>query len=1233
MVVEEEVPVRDVSRYVARFASDWGSENPRWWEIDGTLVFVDISGFTNLSERLTVFGRIGAEELTSVLDRVFASMLDLAYQRGGSLLKFGGDALLLLFTGVDHPSHACAAAVEMRAALRAANKMPTSVGRLQLNLSIGVHSGGVHLFRVGTSHTELLIAGPVASTTTEMEKTAQAGEIVISGETRVRVPGGAAEEPRGAGWLLGWRPPLLPPGPVMRRQTGAATDQLLPVALRRHLAEGATEPEHRLATIGFIRFSGLDAVLRDLGPEAGAQALDELITQVQAAVDDEGVTFLATDIDSDGGKVILATGVPDTHEDDEGRMLRAVRRIADSDLALTVQIGVNRGHVYSGEIGTLYRCAYTVMGDTVNLAARLMAAAGPREVYASPAALDGSRTVFAVRALEPLSVKGKTQPVQAYAVGAEVGTRHTELSTDVEFQGRADELAATRRALEADSDRARVVTIVGPPGVGKTRLADEALAAHAVGSRLSVRGEPYATAVPYRALRYPFRRLLGLEDAPFEDMATLLSEAIRALEPELEPYVPLIADVVHVEVPNTDEVDAIDPRFRSERLADAVEQLLAAALPRPAVLVVDDAQWLDDASVELLARLAINAAERGWSLAVMRRDQPGGFEPAGAITVSLGPLPAADSHALVNALTATAPLRPDDVAAIVNRAGGNPLYLQELVKAVRAVGGHDELPESLDGAVAVQIDRLAPLPRRILRFAAVLGRTFPSSVLDAVLAAEQLDADAAADAELADFLVRDGKRELRFRDALVQEVAYAGLSYARRRQLHALAGEAIERLNRRHPERAADVLGLHYQRAQRHAKAWHYGRIAADAAAQAYANSEAAVHYERALESARRLPEVSKRECADVWVHLGDVRERLGAFDLALDAYRRAARLVVGDAIHGASMSLKRARARERAGAYTAALAEITTGLRKLDAAPTADASLRARLLVFRAVVRQAQSRKAEALVVAEQAAVAAVAAGDDLALADAYRLMDWGHQELGQPEWDGMGERALRIYEALDHFEGQGKMMISLGVAAYYRDAWDEAQDWYERARVMFLRSGNHVQAAISTMNIGEILVNEHKHDEAEPMLRDAIRVFQASKFRDGQALAEIYLGRSLLDRGELEAAEQVLRRARQGFEAVGVASGALEASVHLADCRVQQGDPADALRLLDDAVERVDDETGVLTASVARVQAAALAAIGRSAESAARLAEGLDAARRQHLQHEERLLLDLRDQLGVHL
>src|SRR5215469_9970214 len=131
-----------LERYVPRVAAEWEFDAPdaRFRIADATLCFVDISGFTKLSERLARKGRIGAEELTEVLNRVFGEMLDLAYARGGALLKFGGDALLLMFQSDDHPLQAACAAVEMRAALRAAAMIPTSVGRVPLRMSVGVHS-------------------------------------------------------------------------------------------------------------------------------------------------------------------------------------------------------------------------------------------------------------------------------------------------------------------------------------------------------------------------------------------------------------------------------------------------------------------------------------------------------------------------------------------------------------------------------------------------------------------------------------------------------------------------------------------------------------------------------------------------------------------------------------------------------------------------------------------------------------------------------------------------------------------------------------------------------------------------------------------------------------------------------------------------------------------------------------------------------------------------------------
>ena len=139
---------------------------------------------------------------------------------------------------------------------------------------------------------------------------------------------------------------------------------------------------------------------------------------MQAAADEHEVTFLGTDIDHDGGKIILVAGVPRAMGDDEERMLGAVRRIADGTRRLHVRIGVHRGPIFAGDVGPRYRRTYTVMGDTVNLAARLMARAEPGQILATPAVLDRSRASFDTTGLEPFYVKGKRHPVQAFAVGA-----------------------------------------------------------------------------------------------------------------------------------------------------------------------------------------------------------------------------------------------------------------------------------------------------------------------------------------------------------------------------------------------------------------------------------------------------------------------------------------------------------------------------------------------------------------------------------------------------------------------------------------------------------------------------------------------------------------------------------------------------------------------------------------------------------------------------------------------
>ena len=232
------------------------------------------------------------------------------------------------------------------------------------------------------------------------------------------------------------------------RPPTSAVEHFLSREVRAHVAGGQPQPEHRVVTTAFLRFDGVDALIAEEGLAAAADAIDELVTHVQAVADEFEVCFLQSDVDADGGKITLTAGAPRMVGDDEERMLLALRQIASRPLRLSLRIGVNRGSVFCGDVGAPFRRAYTIMGDAVNLAARLMAHAPPGQVYATPGVIERSATRFALTPMAAFTVKGKREPVEAWAVGAPLGSRATEgVAVRFPLVGRDAELAALEEAL------------------------------------------------------------------------------------------------------------------------------------------------------------------------------------------------------------------------------------------------------------------------------------------------------------------------------------------------------------------------------------------------------------------------------------------------------------------------------------------------------------------------------------------------------------------------------------------------------------------------------------------------------------------------------------------------------------------------------------------------------------------------------------------------------------------
>jgi class 3 adenylate cyclase/tetratricopeptide (TPR) repeat protein len=1228
-VPETSPPTVDLTPFVPRVVVDWLRTDPTALrrELEGTLAFVDISGFTALNERLAQKGKLGAEEVTEVMNRTFERLLDVAYAFGGGLLKFGGDALLLFFTGDDHAARACDAAYGMRTALEELGEPQTSVGPVTLKMHVGIHADTFDFFLVGESHRELLLTGRGVTRTVEMESGAEAGEILVSDETSATLPADLFGEAKAGGRLLKYAAGAgggIEPLPPLE---GVDLAACVPGPIRRVVADGRAESEHRQASVAFVHFGGVDALLAESGAERVAVVLDELVAGAQRIADEHGVTFLETDIDADGGKMILVAGAPETAGEDEERILRAVRGIGDLTTELTLRIGTARGRVFAGEVGATFRRTYTILGKTAALAARLMGKAKPGQVLTTADLLERSRSQFETVELEPLSLKGIAEPVVAYDVLQVTAEAPAEPEGRLPFVGRERELVILSAALApVRMGFGNIVELIGEPGMGKSRLVEELQAQAPDLAPVTATCLQYEASTPYFAFRGLLRSLLELPQNGAAPDA--LRARVQDLDAELLPWLPLVALTLDVPIEPTKEVEELQPAFRRARLHGVVESVLAKLLASPTLLVIEDVHWMDEASAELLRHLAGQVSGKPWLICATRRPVEGGFSaadgvpPIPAMTIQLQPLDSEAAQQLVAQATAEGLLQ-HEVTAITDRAGGNPLFLQELVASSRAPE-QEALPESVEAVVATRIDRLEPGDRALLRYAAVLGATFSADLVGDVLAG---DAEASVDSEawdrLTEFVERDPYTPgaFRFRHALFRDAAYEGLSFRRRGELHAKVGGAYERLEREGRGEFAELLSLHFFHAGDAAKTYRYSLVAGERAQAKFANVEAAAFFRRALEVAPEL-ELDPLELAKVWESLGDVSELAGLYADADEAYSSARKLNPHP-----RLLLKEGVIRERFGRYAEALRWYNRGLRALEELPEDErVRMRLELGLAYAGVRVRQGEWLDGAGWCKRVVEEATEVDDLPALAHAYQLMHLAYISNRSPERAELRGLALPIYEELGDLLGQANALNNLGVDAYYEGRWQEALDFYERSKALRERIGDVVGAAQITNNIAEIKSDQGYLTTARELLEEARDVFETAGHRMLATLALSNLGRAAAREGRLDEAKTMLETALATFDEIDSAGLALEARVRLSERAVLAGDLADALAATDAALAAIAQTAGgsLYDAFVHRIRGFALAQRGNLDGASEAFAESLRLARDAEETYELALTLE---------
>lgn len=763
--------------------------------------------------------------------------------------------------------------------------------------------------------------------------------------------------------------------------------------LRAAAEAGAADGERRPVTMLFADLSGFTALSEARDPEEVAMLVDRCLgAMAEAIYRYEGV------VDKYIGDCVMALfGAPVAHENDPERAIHAgldmrqrlvgineelaAGRAGEREPLLSFHIGINTGVVVAGAVGHDRRREYTVLGDAVNVAARLEAAAGRGEIVVGPETYRRTRHAFAFDPLGELDLKGKATPLSAYRVRGTLDSpapsRGLEaLGLTTALVGRDDEMAQLLTAFERMlRGRAQVVSLIGEAGAGKSRLLREFFARLGADARLSDEQVSVRSAncsalgeEAYGVLATIFRDAYQVapDDSPGvvrQKVATGLA-VLGGDEDRLRQMGTLVGHVLGVGLADPRQRH-VEPEQLKRLLFLAVRDVLELRLQRgPLMLIVEDLHWADAASVELLRFLVDRLSDRRLMVLVTHRPS---FDAAVLVAgrashtaIRLAPLSASDGQALLASFFGESLGRiPADLRTlIVERAGGNPFYLEEIVRDLVEAGvlvpGADgwactagvamsDVPPTVEGVLLARLDRLAPGARRCIQEAAVLGVSFDEQLLRAVASepeAVDLHLDLLHEAELVEELRSPpggaAVRRYGFAHALVQEVAYNSLLQQRRADLHGRVAATLEQRCAGRPERIEDLeaLGHHFSLSADRARGARYLLAAGDWARAIYANEDAARYYLRALTTLEhcdptttRLERLAARErLGDVLGPVGRREEALGHYVAVLEACEET-----GDRPAQARLRRQIAALHWAAGDRDRALAYYQTGLALLE--------------------------------------------------------------------------------------------------------------------------------------------------------------------------------------------------------------------------------------------------------------------------------------------------------------
>ncbi len=1173
--------------------------------VEGAALFADIAGFTPLTEALTqaLDPRHGAEALTRHLDAVYEALITEVDRFNGSVLGFAGDAITCWFEGrqeaqvylgsASHRAASCALAMQMAAKQFAAIPLPNGAP-ITLSLKVAVTSGASRRFVIGDPEVQLLdvLAGAIVDRMSVCEHLIHGGEVLVDARTAAALEGTAQL----GEWREGPRvldddtrerfvllesvsaPPEPYPHPVAAPSLTA--EQLRPwlpraVYEREQSGQGAFLTELRPAVALFLRFRGIDFEDDQAGPQ-----LDKFIRRVQGVLGRHEATFLGLTIGDKGSYFSAAFGAPVAHEDDDRRAVDvalALREVAKEQGCLTpVQIGISRGPVRAGAYGGATRRTYGVMGDDVNLAARLMGLAAPGEILISGRVQGSIHADFSTEPRPPLTIKGKAEPLPVFAVTGEHQRwpiRLQEPTYVLPMVGRTAELGLIGEKMDLTlQSKGQIVGITADAGMGKSRLVAEAIR---LARRRNFTGYGGAcrsdgTSSSYLVWSDIWRAFFELEpDMSLRKQLRWLEGEIEELAPERVEALPLLGDVIGLPIPDTDFSRALEPKDRKSALEALLVDCLRTAAQQAAqeggglLLVLEDLQWIDAVSHDLLEQVARATASLPVLILLAYRppDLPRLQAPRVQALphfteIALPELNAAEAEQAIRAkLSQLFPERGGAVPAVLiegvtARAQGNPFYVEELLNYLhdRGLDPRDpadlariDLPDSLHRLILSRIDQLTARQQLVIKVASIIGRVFqflhllgyyPSFGQPDRLKA---DLDELKRLDLTPLDTPEPELAYLFKHIVTREVAYTSLSHETRVALHEQFGRYLEGA---FPERPPlDLLAHHYGCSDNLAKKREYLRRAGDAARAAYANDAAIDYYAEAL-AATPVTDVADRYA--LLLERDKLYDLLGARQLQAQDLEGLSALAeqLDDDRKRTEVALARGALADMIGDYATAVAQAhrAIALAQKTGALAQEAqgnNLWAKTLWRQAAYAEAHQRLEQALGLARKAGAWEQEA------ASLFTLGIIADKQARYAEARGYMEQTLQRYHEHNDRRGESLVLNSLGVVAYNQRDHVAARQYLDQSLRLKREFGDRYAEGVTLNNLGLVAIRQRDYVRAQADLTGCLRLCEHIQDREGESAALSSLGSLALRLGDYVRARTYLAQALALAKEIGDREG----------------------------------------------------------------------------------------------